>query len=72
MSKQAQICEALAKLGHKEVEYDSRYYRVFAHSHIPIFYFVGRRGAIRKGATPSDSFPMTKEMKAAMLSKVKR
>lgn len=69
MSKQAAICEALAKLGLHEVKnYNTTKYRVFKRRDAR-YYFVGKNGSLRYGTTISDSFSAGKPHITSILNK---
>jgi len=47
--------EAMLRLGMKEVECQSRKYRAFKKNELPWAYYLGKRGALRRGMTPNSS-----------------
>ena len=59
MTRQEKIIRALAGRGFVEVTSKSRKYRTLAHPTSPKFYFVGKNGAVRVGATSSGSVSLT-------------
>jgi hypothetical protein len=57
-TKQTQICDALVKLGHKEIKAKTTKYRVFNRPNSDSFYFVGKSGALRTGKKLGDTFSL--------------
>lgn len=57
-TQQERLAEALVKRGFREVQGRSTKFRSFTKDD-KLFYFVGKAGALRKGASVSDSFSHT-------------
>ena len=61
--KTTDIINFIKSKGYKEIASKSRKYRTFKHDNSDLLVFIGKRGAVRKGKTSSQSISITENIK---------